>query len=96
MGLHGVITPEEKRRREDKQKRYARELDEQVGLIVGLMTVVIIDSVLIRDRHVLLDGHSLPLSAVYVIVHNMQTRLRTTAKTQTATHAPVKPLLAAN
>ena len=32
MGLHGVTTPEEKRRREDKQKQYARELDEQVSL----------------------------------------------------------------
>ena len=31
MGLHGVTTPEEKRRREDKQKQYARELDEQVS-----------------------------------------------------------------
>ena len=30
MGLHGVTTPEEKQRREDKQKQYARELDEQV------------------------------------------------------------------
>lgn len=33
MGLHGVTTPEEKQRREDKQKQYARELDEQVSLI---------------------------------------------------------------
>ncbi len=32
MGLHGVTTPEEKQRREDKQKQYARELDEQVSL----------------------------------------------------------------
>lgn len=31
MGLHGVTTPEEKQRREDKQKQYARELDEQVS-----------------------------------------------------------------
>ena len=31
MGLHGVTTPEEKRRREDKQTQYARELDEQVS-----------------------------------------------------------------
>lgn len=30
MNLHGNTTPEEKRRREDKQKQYARELDEQV------------------------------------------------------------------
>jgi hypothetical protein len=32
MGLHGVTTPAEKQRREDKQKQYARELDEQVSL----------------------------------------------------------------
>lgn len=30
MALHGMTTPEEKRKREDKQKQYARELDEQV------------------------------------------------------------------
>ena len=30
MGLHGITTPEEKRKREDRQKQYARELDEQV------------------------------------------------------------------
>ena len=30
MALHGMITPEEKRQREEKQKQYARELDEQV------------------------------------------------------------------
>ena len=30
MALHGITTPEEKRKREDKQKQYARELDEQV------------------------------------------------------------------
>ena len=32
MSLHGVTTPEDKQRREDKQKQYARELDEQVSL----------------------------------------------------------------
>lgn len=30
MALHGMTTPEEKRKREEKQKQYARELDEQV------------------------------------------------------------------
>lgn len=32
MSLHGITTPEEKLKREDKQKQYARELDEQVIL----------------------------------------------------------------
>lgn len=30
MALHGMTTPEEKRKREEKQKQYAHELDEQV------------------------------------------------------------------
>ena len=30
MALHGMTTPEEKRKREEKQKQYRRELDEQV------------------------------------------------------------------
>lgn len=32
-GLYGSTTPEQKRQREDKQKQYAQELDEQVGAV---------------------------------------------------------------
>lgn len=30
-GLHNATTPEQKRQREEKQKQYARDLDEQVS-----------------------------------------------------------------